>query len=384
MGLGVYMENNNYLSLDSSLLNRYCSKYFDKVLENYGFGYGQLFFLLQIYENPGISMHDLSRLGDFDKGTVTKSVQKLLDLDYIKSVVNEEDKRQKFLYTTSKADNIMHDIYLAKQIWWEHLFKNLSDEERDTYVYLQNKIIDQARIGIGDYRKVNIYGFQKLSLVDYPGNMTAVLFTGGCNFKCPFCHNRELVFLNEKANVISHDDIFAYLNKRSKILEAVCISGGEPLLQDGIVEFIEKIKELGFKVKLDTNGTNYTKLKYLIEHHLVDYVAMDIKNSKDKYALTADVSNIDINVINDSIKLLIDSDIDYEFRTTVVSEFHELHDFKQISKWLKGAKNYYLQAFNDCPNVIRQGLHSPSLEFLEEAKKLLTNNISNVYIRGVD
>lgn len=378
------MENNNYLSLDSSLLNRASAKYFDKFLEQFGFGYGQLFFLLQVYENQGISSHDLSKLGDFDKGTVAKSIQKLTDLGYIKTELNGEDKRQKFLFTTAKTDVIMHDIYQAKQLWWEHLFKNLSEEEIDTYINIQNKIIEQARIGLDDNSSVNIFGFNKLSLVDYPGKMSSVIFTGGCNFKCPFCHNRDLVFLNEKSNAISHEKIFDYLNKRKNIIEGVCLSGGEPLLQEGIIEFIKKIRELGFFVKLDTNGTDYIKLKYLVENKLVDYVAMDIKNSKNKYAVTADVASVDVSSINDSIKLLIKSDIDYEFRTTVVDEFHDLNDFKQISKWLKGAKRYYLQTFNDGPNVINRKLTAPSIEFLRKAQEILETNIGEVIIRGFD
>lgn len=378
------MRDLNYLSLDSSLLYRCSAKYFDRILLPYGFGSGQLFFLIQVYEHPGIQMNDLSQMGEFDKGTVTKAIAKLSELGYLTSEVNVEDKREKFLYCTAATAAIMPLIYQAKQNWWEHLFKDLSDAEIEEYLKTEAKIVKRARSDCAIQRSVNILGFEKLTLVDYPGKMAAIVFTGGCNFKCPFCHNKDLVFLNEKAVPLAHQTIFDYLKKRSKIIEALCISGGEPLLQEGICDFIRAVKALGVAVKLDTNGTQPAKLAYLLQEKLVDYVAMDIKNSKAKYALTAGIGAVDLEAIEHSIDLLQHSTIDYEFRTTVVQEFHESVDFKAIAQWVAGARHYYLQCFNDSENVITPGLHAPTAAFLKEARAILQETVADVQIRGAE
>lgn len=198
-----------------------------------------------------------------------------------------------------------------------------------------------------------IAGFNKLSLLDYPGKMACIIFTKGCNFKCNYCHNSSLV-LDKKIPLISHEEIFDYLEKRKNVLEGVVISGGEPTIQKGLVEFITKIKEIGYKVKLDTNGSNPKILKELIEKSLVDYVAMDIKNVFEKYNLTTD-STVNINNIKKSIDILKENKIDFEFRTTIVREYHTLEDIKKLIEYTSGYK-YYLQNFEDNDTVIKSGL----------------------------
>ena len=193
------MKKRNYLSLDSSILYRCSQKYFDKQFEKMGLGYAQINFLTTIYENEGISMVDLANNGSFDKGTITKSLSKLQENDFVRIESDETDKRRKLLYTTEKTQSIIPKIYLLKQSWWDYLSMDLNDEEFDEYIRLTSIIQNRAREYNNfdnDTNMPKFFGMQKLSLVDYPGKMATTLFTGGCNLRCPFCHNRDLVFIN--------------------------------------------------------------------------------------------------------------------------------------------------------------------------------------------
>ena len=226
-------------------------------------------------------------------------------------------------------------------------------------------------------------GFQKLTLLDYPGKVACTLFTAGCNLRCPFCHNASLV--THIDNVVSYDEgeILDFLGKRQGILEGVCITGGEPLMQSGIIDFIKKVKELGYSVKLDTNGTFPEKLSMLAESKLIDYVAMDIKNCKEKYALTSGITDLNIGNIEKSVEFLLSGKIGYEFRTTVVTEFHTPQDIGEIAKWIKGADKYYLQNFVDSGDLIEDGLCAVSPEIMHNMRAIASEFIPNTQIRGV-
>ena len=380
------MSQSRNLSLDSSIIYRSSQKYFDRLLTKYDLGYGNILILTLINEREGISMNDLANLGNFDKGTITKSIQHLIDKGYVKAIVSLSDKRQKELYLTDEASNLMPEIYIVRQRWWEYLLKDLNDEELAVLQKGLPKIIKNAKDLTLDEKPhdLHFFGIQKLSLLDYPTKMATTLFTGGCNFKCPFCHNRDLVFLDENENEIPLDDIFSFLNERKNILDGVCISGGEPLLQKGLKDFIIQVKKLGLSIKVDTNGSQYEKLKELIDEGLIDYVAMDIKNSKDKYAMTIDVNGFDLSAVEKSVELLKESKVDYEFRTTIVKEFHTLDDMQKIGEWLKGAKRYFLQSYVDSENVIKKGLHAHDKATLEQFRELLTNYIEHVELRGIE
>ena len=230
---------------------------------------------------------------------------------------------------------------------------------------------------------MKIYGLQKLTLLDYPGKTACTVFTGGCNFRCPFCHNALLVTDIDNSDTYTEDEILSFLSTRQGLLDGVCITGGEPLINSDIVEFIKKIKELGYKVKLDTNGTFPEKLLELLENSLIDYVAMDIKNSKEKYAQTAGITNIFISDVERSINILKSSDIEYEFRTTVVKEFHKTEDIEKIANWIRGAKSYFLQNFEDSGNLIGENLNPVSKDTLEEMRGRANVFVENTQIRGV-
>ncbi|MBR0461848.1 MAG: anaerobic ribonucleoside-triphosphate reductase activating protein [Erysipelotrichaceae bacterium] len=380
------MMENKFIGLDSSILYRCNQKYFDKMLQGYGIGYTQFAFLVEIYENEGISMNELAVHGSFDKGTITKSIQKLEQLDYVRIENSESDKRSKLLYTSEKAREIMPQLYMLRQEWKEYLSSGLSEEEKEAYASAVDKMIEKAReynLHEQDRSSVRIYGLQKLTLLDYPGKMAATVFTGGCNFRCPFCHNRSLVFLNENETEIGSDVILDYLEQRKNMLDGVCITGGEPLLHEGLEDFIRQIKEKGLLVKLDTNGSQSQKLKDLVEKGLVDYVAMDVKNSKDRYAMTIGLEQYDLSEVEKSVEYLKEGHVDYEFRTTVVKEFHEDTDFRQLGEWLRGAKNYYLQNFEEQETCIMRGLHPLKLEQLKDIEETLRPYVENIALRGV-
>ncbi len=229
---------------------------------------------------------------------------------------------------------------------------------------------------------MEIHGLQKLTLLDFPGKTACTIFTGGCNFRCPFCHNALLVTDINNAETIDENEILRFLSGRKGLLDGVCITGGEPLLQKDIGEFIKKIKDMGFSVKVDTNGTFPEKLEELIEKGLVDYVAMDIKNSKEKYAETAGISNLDLSKIEKSVELLKQNKILYEFRTTVVEEYHTLSDIEKIAKWI-GHSDYYIQHFVDSGNTICSDLHAVSDDIMHKMRDVAKPLVKNVQTRGI-
>ena len=197
---------------------------------------------------------------------------------------------------------------------------------------------------------MHLEALQKLTLLDYPGRTAATLFTHGCNFRCPFCHNAGLV-VRPSETVVDENELFAYLDKRKKLLDGVCITGGEPLLQSDIADFIRRVRAHGYAVKLDTNGSFPEKLAALIDEGLVDYVAMDIKNSPEKYEETAGAKGILENV-QASVALLLKNTVDYEFRTTVTGSLHTAEDMRAIGAWIAGAKRYFLQPFKDSGDLV--------------------------------
>lgn len=227
---------------------------------------------------------------------------------------------------------------------------------------------------------MKIAGLEKLSLQDYPNHMSCIIFTQGCNFKCPFCQNSTLLPF-QSDNLIDEQEVLKYLHLRKGVLNGVTISGGEPTMQSDLKDFILKIKEIGLDVKLDTNGTNYELLKELINEHLLDYVAMDIKNTFEKYAETSGVDKIDNQNILKSIELLKQKIINYEFRTTVTNELHTLQDILKIIE-LIGDSTYYIQNFKNSDYVLNKNLTELSNEKIILWNEVLKHH-ANVFIRGI-
>ncbi len=237
---------------------------------------------------------------------------------------------------------------------------------------------------------MRIGGLQRLTLLDFPGTVSCTIFTIGCNYCCPFCHNALLALKEreEELEGMSEEEVLDFLEGRRKRLDGVCITGGEPLLQSDLREFILKIRALGYKVKLDTNGSNPKLLKQLIDEGIIDYVAMDIKNSPAKYAetigLSGELAEKMLNNVKESVELLKQGNIDYEFRTTVVDELHEVEDMTDIGEWLTGAENYFIQDFNDSGDLIDSNMHRMSYEKLKAILDETRKFIPQTGLRGTD
>ena len=229
---------------------------------------------------------------------------------------------------------------------------------------------------------MEIQGLQKLTLLDYPGKVACTVFLGGCDLRCPFCQNGELVTGPLPAGM-GEEELLAFLKKRRGLLDGVCVTGGEPLLRPELDGLLAEIKGLGFSVKLDTNGTHPHRLRALVEAGRVDYVAMDVKNAPARYPETVGVPGLDLTAIRESVAFLLTGAVDYEFRTTVVREFHDADSFAQLGRWLAGARRYFLQSFVDRETVLCPGLHPCSREELEGFARQVAPFVPAVALRGV-
>lgn len=225
-------------------------------------------------------------------------------------------------------------------------------------------------------------GMLKLTLLDYPGKVACTLFTKGCNFYCPFCHNAFLVNADGREESITQEYVIDYLKKRKGILDGVCITGGEPLLHDELSAFISQVKELGYSVKLDTNGSFPKKLKALVKDNLIDYVAMDIKNCIEKYHITSGCPTLNISDIEESIDFLLEGNVAYEFRTTVAKELHTAQDIEFLTKRIAGADKYFLQNFVDSGNILKENLHPVEENELKNMENAAKKNVKTAVIRG--
>ncbi len=261
-----------------------------------------------------------------------------------------------------------------------------------------------------------ICGLNKTTLLDYPGKVAATVFTGGCNFRCPFCHNKDLILHPAEYASYTDEDVFAHLKKRAGILKGVCVTGGEPTLQKDLPDFLAKCKDLGYAVKLDTNGTNPDMMKFLYKEGLIDYVAMDIKSGPTDYAHVAGLTGSGFDEpstamnsasqfsdraqtilanIKESVRFLMEdtrsntdssafrSDFDFEFRTTVVKQLHSAAAFEEIAGWIAGAPHYFLQSYEDSDGVLTPGLSACTKEELEAFADIVRDRIPAVELRGV-
>lgn len=229
---------------------------------------------------------------------------------------------------------------------------------------------------------MQIHGLNKTTLLDYPGRLAATVFTGLCSFRCPFCHNGDLVICPETQPLIPEEEVLAHLKKRKGILNGLCVSGGEPTLQPDLPEFLKKVKELDYPVKLDTNGYQPEFLEQLIADGLVDQIAMDIKSGRENYALVSGLSTLDFSRIEHSIRIIMECGLPYEFRTTVVKELHRDTDFLQIRDMIGGCMDYFLQSYVDSGQVLHPGFHACSVEEMKHFLSLVLPGIPNAQIRG--
>jgi len=222
-----------------------------------------------------------------------------------------------------------------------------------------------------------------MTLLDFPGKVACTVFTGGCNFRCPFCHNALLVTKLPEKPDYTEDEILSFLEKRIGLLDGVAITGGEPLLNPDIGDFIRKIRDMGYAVKLDTNGSFPERLKAIVSEGLVDYVAMDIKNRREKYAETVGLKNLDLSKIEESVEFLKSGAVDYEFRTTVVKQFHTVEDIRAAAEWISGVKRYFLQNFVDSGELICEEVCGVDKETMLKMKSVAADFVPQTEIRGI-
>ena len=233
---------------------------------------------------------------------------------------------------------------------------------------------------------MKLYGLQKMTLLDFPGRVACTVFLNGCSFRCPWCHNYELA-VESAEPVMEEDEFFAFLKKRVGLLEGVAVTGGEPCLSPELPAFLRKVREMGFLTKLDTNGAHPEMLEQILREGLADYVAMDIKNSPGKYLLTAGLAgNAEalLGRIRRSISLIMELAPDYEFRTTVIRQFHEEKDFAEIGEMIRGARRYFLQSFTDRDTVPYGGLGAPGADELQRFAAQVRRFVPDVQTRGTD
>ena len=230
---------------------------------------------------------------------------------------------------------------------------------------------------------MKIHGLQKMTLLDFPGRVACTVFLGGCDFRCPYCHNFELVDGSAPA-IMEEGELFAFLQKRRGLLDGVAITGGEPTLRPDLPELMRRIREMGYAVKLDTNGGHPGRLAAILEEGLADYVSMDIKNSPEKYARTCGLEQVDLEPIRESVRLLMAGETDYEFRTTVVDELHQAADFEAIGAWIAGARRWFMQPFTDRDTVPYGGLHAPSAEKMGAWLGIMRRYVPDSRIRGAE
>ncbi len=234
-------------------------------------------------------------------------------------------------------------------------------------------------------REIKICGLQKTTLLDYPGHVAATIFLGGCNFRCPYCHNADLLDINTPSE-FSREEILAFLKKRHGVLEGVCITGGEPTMQAAsLTGLIREIRSLGLLVKLDTNGTRPDVLRQLDQDGLLDFISMDIKAGPDGYAAACGRPEINLKPIQESAAWLIAGTLPYEFRTTVVKGLHTYRDFEAIGPWINGCKNYYLQNYTASERVLNpDGFDSFTKDELLQFAAVVRPYVTNVSLRGID
>ena len=228
---------------------------------------------------------------------------------------------------------------------------------------------------------MKIHGLMKMTLLDFPGKVACTVFLGGCDMRCPFCHNWELID-GTAPPLMDEEELFAFLEKRRGLLDGVAFTGGEPLLRSELPDVIRKIRDMGFLIKLDTNGNHPDSLKNIVSTGMIDYVAMDVKNSPERYGETIGIQGFDTSAINESIQFLLSGAVPYEFRTTVVKQFHDEDSFRGIAEWIKGADNYFLQGFVDRDTVHFKGLESYNPKQLEGFLAIVSPYVNNASIRG--
>ena len=376
------MQKQNDLLMDVSILYRTTQKFYDRMLQSHDLTYAQLPILLLIYENEGISMQTIAIKGQYDKGTITKNVQKLVNLGYVQIVPSKKDKRLKELYTTDKTKQIVSSIYRIRRDWWNHLIKNIPFEKLDDFTNIYQQISENAsQYANVEPERIQFFKIKKLSMDDYPDALCTTLSTGGCNFRCPGCLKSDLVFLKEDVIPISNDSIKAHFEQRKDVIKAVCIQGGEPLMHEHLDDILMYLKDNNYLIKIDTNGTFPKRLKNWVDRGLIDYVSVNIKNTKRNYKKSIGVEKAELSKIQETIDFLMSDVVEYHFVLDVIAELHTKDTIQTIGKWLHGAKKMILNTYKPNESAIQSDLHGYSRDIMEEFAKCIEDDFDYVIVK---
>ncbi|MGN1406574.1 MAG: 4Fe-4S cluster-binding domain-containing protein [Erysipelotrichaceae bacterium] len=372
----------NYLDLLSAALFRCNQKYYDKVLSAYGLSYSGLIFLISIYEDEGLMLNKLAQDGGFDKGSITKAIYKLEENGFVHIADSKKDKRAKELYTTQKTRDLMPSLYQIRQEYLNYLAEDIDINDFDKYQEVLSHILDKAKEYSSttiDINNLQICDFKPLSFNDYDDLSCSVIYTGGCNFRCGHCTNKNLVFLSSTQKYKSVKEIIDYLSKRSGMLQGVCIRGGEPLLHEGIFQLLKEIKALGLNVKLSTNGSLFEKIKQAVDLELIDKLEINIMGSRDIYAACIGLDEFDFSGLNRTIDYLKKDVIDYEFSLLLRSSDI---DYDDLGSWLKGIKKLNLIRLRETDSCIDTSIQMLKEDEINNIKVILDKYIDNVVIGG--
>ena len=375
------MQEQNDLLMDVSILYRTTQKFYDRMLQSMDLTYAQLPILLLIYENEGISMQNIALQGQYDKGTITKNVQKLVTLGYVQIIPSTKDKRLKELYTTDKTKQIVSNIYRIRRDWWNHLIKNIPYEKLNDFTNIYQQISENAsQYANVEPERIQFFKMKKLSMQDYPNYLCTTLSTGGCNFRCPGCLKSDLVFLKEDVIPVSNDLIKLHFEQRKDVIKAVCIQGGEPLMHEHLDDFLTFLKNKKYLIKIDTNGSYPVRLKNWIDRGLIDFVSVNIKNTKENYKESIGIEKVDLSKIQQTIDFVSKGTIDYQFVVDVIQELHNKESIQSIGKWLHGSKKIILKTYKENDRAIESGLHGYSKEEMEEFAHCIVNDFETVIV----
>lgn len=365
------------LLMDTSILYRSAQKYFDRMLTKYSINYAQLPILIMIYEQEGISLQKMVSIGGYDKGTVTKNVQKLERLGYVSVQSSVHDKRQKEVYTTKKGKHIMTDVYLLRKDWWKHVIQTIPYEKLQSFSLLLQSISTQAlAYSENGSRELLFFDMDKISMTAYEGMMSTVLYTGGCNFQCPLCPKEPLIYIPQDLPEITVEDVLAFLDSHTMI-KSVCIAGGEPFIHEGLDLFLMLLKSKGYKIKIFTNGSFDQALGQTVEQGLVDSVSISIKHCPKQYGKACGIDPFDVSAISHSLQILKRSHIDHEVTLNVFENLHTIEDIEAIGQWIQGCKRVIVTS----QSIENKEMVEMNERQLEKIKTCLEKYVDSVVIR---
>lgn len=362
------MNTGRNLLLDLNILARATQKYYDHQLQGLDLNYGQLPILLMIYEHQGLTLNAIVTQGRYDKGTVTKNVQKLKEQGYITVEDSLQDRRAKRLFPTDKAKEIISRIYGIRRSWSTQLVGQIPETDKDRFLAETESLVSQA-VKVSEKQELPIYFFQaeNLNAALWPGKLSCVLHTFGCNMNCPDCPDRRRLILQENTRLMEPEDILQDLQTKKRLIDGVVITGGEPLLQTGLDPFLRQVKKLGLQVRLKTNGTRPQELEDLLQAGLLDSVELMIKNHPEKYAASCGRQTIDVDLIRQTMDLLNTYHICWEGTLVLNDQFFEPEDLPALKELCQAIPRLRVENFAGNEHV-----HPMEETMFEQWKKELT------------